>query len=147
MSDRGVDLRITGDLPLAVYEQLKSVARQRMRGERAGHTLQTTALVHEAYVKLLKEGRIDASAKGEFYAAAAQAMRQILIDHARARDAQKRGSGRAILSTDVLELANDADSEQIVALDEAIVRLQDQTPDAARVVCLRFFAGLSIDDT
>lgn len=141
------DMSAPEELPLAVYQQLKAIAQARMNNERSGHTLQTTALVHEAYVKLVKDGRINLDDRAAFYRAAAQAMQQILIDHARARSTIKRGGGRPVVSADVLDLAADADSEQILALQEAISRLEVESTEAAQVVKLRFFAGLSIDET
>jgi RNA polymerase sigma factor (TIGR02999 family) len=121
-----------------------------MQAERAGHTLQATALVHEAYMRLLgAEGaRVAWSGRGHFYAAAADAMRRILIEHARKRNADIRGGGRAVLSlSGVADLAADADADQIVSLDDAFVRLEREMPEAAAVVRLRFYAGLSVEET
>jgi RNA polymerase sigma factor (TIGR02999 family) len=141
-------------LPL-VYEQLRAIARQRMAGERQGgraHTLQATALVHEAYARLVgspsNEPKWDS--KAHFFVAAAEAMRRILIEHARAKLAEKRGgSDRRRLDlaiADVADLAAEHNAEEILALDEAFVRLQEQEPRAAEVVRLRFYAGLSVDE-
>jgi RNA polymerase sigma factor (TIGR02999 family) len=137
-------------LPL-VYQQLRAIAKQRMAGERHDHTLQATALVHEAYVKLVGDGgQVNWSGRAAFFKAAAEAMRRILIDHARTRGRVKRGGSsgggdqaakRVPLS--VLDLAADSDGEDILALDEAICRLEEADPEVASVVRLRFFAGLT----
>lgn len=131
-------------LPL-VYEQLRQLAAVRMAHERPGHTLNPTALVHEAYVKIVGNGNF--ANRAHFFAAAAEAMRRILIDRARARGRQKREGGRSKLPADVLDLAASEDSGQILAVDEAIRRLEAVLPEAARVVRLRFFAGLSVAET
>lgn len=133
-------------LPL-VYAQLRAVAQQRMAGERAGHTLQATALVHEAYLKLVGPRDVPWQNQAHFYSAAAEAMRRILIDHAKSRGRQKRGGDKSCVALDVADLAAAADSEQILALDEAVCRLEEQEPEAANVVRLRFYAGLSVDQT
>jgi RNA polymerase sigma factor (TIGR02999 family) len=133
----------------AVYDQLRAIARRRLAGEAAGHTLQATALVHEAYVKLSGNPSIFQLEKARFMFAAAEAMRRILIDHARTRKRAKRG-GPAVRRQpllDVADLAGDVDPDQTLALDEAIRRLQEQDAQAARVVELRFFAGLSVEET
>lgn len=136
-------------LPL-VYDQLRALARQKMAAERPGHTLQATALVHEAYARLVgsQDGNAKFSSVGHFYRAAAEAMRRILVDHARARLSEKRGGAvRRVNFTTVLDLAATPDPEEILAFDDALSRLESQSPDAAIVVRLRFYAGLSIDDT
>jgi RNA polymerase sigma factor (TIGR02999 family) len=126
-----------------VYEELRRIARQRMAGERAGHTLQATALVHEAYLRLLGKDGIDWAGRGHFFRAAAESMRKILIDHARARNAEKRGGGKAALSiAGVADLTPTADPAGILALDDAIGRLEGVDSQAAAVVRLRFYAGL-----
>ena len=137
-------------LPL-VYQQLRAIAHQRMAGERKDHTLQATALVHEAYLKLVGEGQpMNWSGRAAFFMAAAEAMRRILIDHARTRGREKRGGGsekRVRVPLSVVDLAIDAESEEILALDQAICRLESEDAEVAQVVRLRFFAGLSVDDT
>jgi RNA polymerase sigma factor (TIGR02999 family) len=133
-------------LPL-VYEELRKLAAHRMTNERADHTLQATALVHEAYIRLLGGAEIQCANRAHFFAAAAEAMRRILIDHARARQGPKRGGDRRKLPLNVLEMATAEDPEQILALDEAISRLEKEDADAARVVRLRFYAGLSVEET
>lgn len=130
-----------------VYGELRAMAQVRMNQERPGHTLQATALVNEAYVRLLGKQGIEWKGRGHFYRAAAEAMRKILIDHARSRAAQKRGGdgqgGRAALRlSGVSDLAAAEDPSGILALDEAIVRLEKVDAQAALVVRLRFYAGL-----
>lgn len=144
-------------LPL-VYQQLRAIAQQRMNGERKDHTLQATALVHEAYVKLIggdaAGGQVHWSGRAAFFKAAAEAMRRILIDHARTKGRDKRGGGasdqgekRQRVPLSVVDLATESDSEEILALDEAICRLEQEDAEVAAVVRLRFFAGLGGDDT
>ncbi|MBL8763063.1 MAG: sigma-70 family RNA polymerase sigma factor [Phycisphaerae bacterium] len=141
--------RVAADrlLPL-VYAQLRAVARDRMRGERHGHTLQATALVHEAYVKLVNSGDVEWGGRAQFFLAASEAMRRILIDHARKKGAAKRGGRAAAVSLGgVADLARESSPEQIVSFDDAFVRLEREMPQAAAVVRLRFFAGLTAVDT
>ncbi len=133
-------------LPL-VYEELRKLAAVRMHGERSDHTLQATALVHEAYARLAREPNPPWANRAHFFHATAEAMRRILIEHARARNGPKRGGDRKRLPVDVLDLAEESDSEQILALEEAIARLEGQDPGAAKVVRLRFYAGLSVEET
>ena len=130
-------------LPL-VYDQLRRAAQLSLAGERPGHTLSATALVHEAYLKLVGPRQIAWGSRGHFYAAAAEAMRRMLIDHARSQ-ARRGGPARRLDElTDVASLSG-ADSEQILAVDAAVRRLEVDDPEAAAVVRLRFYAGLSVD--
>jgi RNA polymerase sigma factor (TIGR02999 family) len=133
-------------LPL-VYNQLRALAARYMQQERAGHTLQPTALVHEAYVRLIDNSRIDWQGKTHFFAMAATQMRRILADHARARRTGKRGGDaqRVTLNDDVA-VARDG-SLDLLALDEALDRLADENVRQYRVVELRFFGGLSVAET
>lgn len=135
-------------LPL-VYEQLRAVAQQRLAAERAGHTLQATALVHEAYLRLVGERQLAWQNRAHFFAAAAEAMRRVLLDHAKARGRVRRGAGSRPISLELAGVADLAteDSETIVAVDEAFRRLGGEDPRAAEVVRLRFYAGLSVDET
>ena len=133
-------------LPL-VYDELRRLAAQRMFGERADHTLQPTALVHEAYARLAKNIQVQWSNRAHFFAAAAEAMRRILIEHARAKQGPRRGGGLRKMPLDVVDLANSEDPNQILALEEAMSRLEKEDPDASRVVRLRFYAGLSVEET
>lgn len=139
-------------LPL-VYDQLRRAAQQHLAQERAGHTLSATALVHEAYVKLAGPREVPWAGRGHFYAAAAEAMRQILLDHAKVRMRVKRGGGKDGVRWedvggfgDVGELAH-RDPEEIVRFDGLIRRLETESPDGAAVVRLRFYAGLSVEQT
>jgi RNA polymerase sigma factor (TIGR02999 family) len=128
----------------AVYQQLRAVAQQKLNHESKSHTLQATALVHEAYMRITSTGHKFAN-EAEFFAAAAEAMRRILIDHARGKKRVKRGGGRAKveLPLDVMELAEGADEEEIEAVDRAIRRLEERDAELGRLVRLRFFAGLT----
>lgn len=145
-ASQGKSLSAAGLLPL-VYEELRKLATCRMAGERADHTLQATALVHEAYLRLLGGHDHDWANRAQFFVAAAEAMRRILIEHARAFRGPRRGGGLRKWPADVIDLATVEDPEQILALDEAVSRLEQQDADAARVVRLRFYAGLSIEET
>ncbi len=133
-------------LPL-VYDQLRAIAQQRMNEERAGHTLQATALVHEVYVRLVGDPDAAWANRSHFYTAAVEAMRRILIDHARRRGAVKRGGDWRRATLNVASLALDENLDTFLALDEAMLRLEEQDAKAAEVVRLRFYAGLSIEDT
>ncbi|MFG0257451.1 MAG: sigma-70 family RNA polymerase sigma factor [Phycisphaerales bacterium JB043] len=133
-------------LPI-VYEQLRSIATSRMLGERRDHTLQPTALVHEAYMRLVGNADVAWENRAHFFGAAAQAMRRILIDHARAKNSLKRGGASKPMPLNVVDLATSDNPEHILALDEAMDRLEREDADAARVVRLRFYAGLSVDET
>lgn len=142
---KGSAERVESLLPL-VYDQLRAVAQRALAAERPDHTLQATALVHEAYVRLVGEREVPWVNRAHFYVAAAEAMRRILLDHGRARGRVKRGGGRARLGlSDVTDLA--ANPDDIVRFDEAFRRLEDESPEAAAIVRLRFFAGLSVEQT
>jgi len=145
-ADKGESQAAEALLPL-VYDELRKLAAKRMSEERKDHTLQTTALVHEAYLRLVGNRNIKWANRAHFFAAAAEAMRRILIEHARAKQGSRRGGDRRKLPIDVLDLATADDPEQILALEEAISRLEKEDADAARVVRLRFYAGLSIEET
>ncbi|HLP85713.1 MAG TPA: ECF-type sigma factor [Phycisphaerales bacterium] len=142
-------------LPL-VYAQLRSAAQLSLAGERPGHTLSATALVHEAYVKLSGPRQVPWDGRAHFYAAAAEAMRQILLDHAKGRLRLKRGGGggggEAARQQSVSDFADVAalsqqEPEAIVRFDELVRRLEVESPDGAAIVRLRFFAGLSVEQT
>jgi RNA polymerase sigma factor (TIGR02999 family) len=138
-------------LPL-VYDELRRLAAQKLAQEKPGQTLQETALVHEAYVRLVgnedtvggREQRWDS--RGHFFAAAAEAMRRILIDRAREKRSQKRGGGRKRLDIDAVDLATQAAPDQLLALDDALAKLAREDPPAARLVELRYFAGLTVEE-
>ena len=134
-------------MPL-VYAELRDIAERQFRRERAGHTLQPTAVVHEAYFRLVDQTRVTWKNRGHFFAIAAQAMRRILIDHARGRDAEKRGGREDRVTLDVgIASPEPADDLDLLALDEALVRLKELDEPQARIVELRFFGGLSIEET
>jgi RNA polymerase sigma factor (TIGR02999 family) len=141
------DPRAADELLPLVYQQLRAVAQQRIAQERPDHTLQATALVHEAYMRLVGNNELSWDGRGHFYVAAAEAMRRILIEHARSRGRLKRGGDRRREPINVLDLAAAEDSEQIVALDEAVRRLESQDPRAAQIVHLRFYGGLGVEQT
>src|SRR5262245_25215700 len=138
-------------LPL-VYDELRRLAAQKLAQEQPGQTLQETALVHEAYVRLVGSAEEAAGreqhwdGRGHFFAAAAEAMRRILIDRARQKRAQKRGGGRQRLDIDARDLATQASPDQLLALDDALAKLARDDPAAAQLVELRYFAGLSVDE-
>ena len=133
---------------VTVYDELRSLARQRLTGERSDHTLQPTALVNEVFLRLQKDGSLDAADGAKFFITAAEAMRRILIEHARSRGRQKRGGGAVRkLSLDVAECVTEENLDEILTFDEAICRMEEQSPDAARLVRLRFYTGLSVEET
>jgi RNA polymerase sigma factor (TIGR02999 family) len=132
-------------LPL-VYDELRKLAAQRLAKEKAGQTLQATALVHEAYLRLVDvDNAAQWNGRGHFFAAAAEAMRRILIEDARRKGRVKHGAGRARIELDHVDLAADGTGEDLLALDVALERLTAEEPVAAEVVKLRYFAGLTTD--
>jgi RNA polymerase sigma factor (TIGR02999 family) len=133
------------DLLAKVYEELRQLARRHMRREAPGHTLQTTALVHEAYLRLF--GReIDWQSRAHFFAIAGQMMRRILVDHARARKTVKRDGGARV---ELVEgaLVSDDQLDTVIAVDEALTRLKQRDPRQAELVDLHLFAGLTLQET
>jgi RNA polymerase sigma factor (TIGR02999 family) len=130
-----------------LYQELRRIARHHLRGERRDHTLNTTALVHEAYVQLARFDRAPWRDRSHFLSIAAQAMRRVLIDHAVARNAQKRHGKLERVGLDEESLQADARAEQILAIDEALDRLEQFNARLARVVECRVFAGMNIDET
>jgi RNA polymerase sigma-70 factor, ECF subfamily len=130
-----------------VYDQLKRLARRYMRRERAGHTLQTTALVHEAYLKLVGQHSPHWQSRDQFYGIAAQLMRRILIDHARRHLREKRGGTQVIVPLEAVLAFTPEHSEDLLKLDEALDRLSKLDPRQSRIVELRFFGGLSVEET
>lgn len=154
--DGGSSERAAGQLLPLVYDELRRLASQRIAQERPGQTLQATALVHEAYLRLAQapDGRAW-NGRGHFFAAAAEAMRRILIERARRAHRRRHGGGRRRVEIDELDpsqltirrSADDAAShERLLAIDDALTRLQAEDPDAAQVVKLRYFAGLTAQD-
>jgi RNA polymerase sigma factor (TIGR02999 family) len=142
------DEQSTDRLLEAVYVQLRKIAQQRMQDENPGHSLQATALVHEAYLRLVRtNAKVQWSSRGHFYVAAAQAMQRILIEHARRKKRLKRGGDRPTMVSNVVDLADDANFEHVFELHEAIEQLEKDDPRAALVTRLRFYAGLTVEET
>jgi RNA polymerase sigma factor (TIGR02999 family) len=133
-------------MPL-VFEELRRLARRRLAGERANQTLQTTDLVHEAYLRLARHTGVTRHGRAYFYAAAARAMRQVLVDAARRRAALKRGAGAPMLSLEEAGVSVETYGEDLVALDDALEQLARRNPRHARTVECRFFGGMSVEDT
>lgn len=141
--DRGALDRLA---PL-VHAELRRIARRQMGGERQGHTLQATALVNEAYLRLAGQEGFEWKDRAHFYAVCAQVMRHVLIDHARAHARDKRGGGALHVSLDEAAVMSVEGASELVALDEALRELEEVDPQKGRVVELRYFAGLSIEET
>ena len=137
------DRRAAADLLPLVYSELRALAAARLSAEPAGQTLQPTALVHEAYLRLVGDQRFEG--RGHFFAAAAEAMRRILVERARRRGRGKHGGGRRRVELADHAAAADLPADEILALDDALARLAADDPEAAKVVQLHFFAGLSIE--
>jgi RNA polymerase sigma factor (TIGR02999 family) len=132
-------------LPI-VYEELKLLAESVFRAERADHTLQATALVHEAYLRLVGSADLEWKSRRHFFGIAAQAMRQVLVDHARRRGAVKRSAARAVTLDDDVPVSVAASPDDILGVDAALERLKALSPRAAQVVELRYFAGLGLEE-
>jgi len=142
---RGGDREAVDRLMTLVYEELRLLARRQFAGR--GETLRTTALVHEAYLKLARHSHLAVQDRHHFFAVAARAMRQLVVDHARRRAAAKRGGALRPVTFDEAEIPIDEEAAEIVALDEALQRLSAVDEPLSRVVELRFFAGLSVEET
>jgi RNA polymerase sigma factor (TIGR02999 family) len=138
------DRRAAADLLPLVYDELRKLAAARMAAENPGHSLDATALVHEAYLRLIGDQRFDG--RGHFFSAAAEAMRRVLVNHARDRSRQKRSRGRNRVDLDRLTGPAVATDDDLLELDDALDRLADEFPVAAELVKLRFFAGLTLGD-
>jgi RNA polymerase sigma factor (TIGR02999 family) len=133
-------------LPL-VYEELRRLATQKLAQEKPGQTLQATALVHEAYLRLVNTDQAQQwDSRGHFFAAAAEAMRRILVNRAQEKRCLKRGGGWKRIDLDDLAVVDDASDEDLLAIDEALGRLAQESPPCADLVKLRFFAGLTLDE-
>jgi RNA polymerase sigma factor (TIGR02999 family) len=141
------DYSALGELAPAVYRELHKIAQSYLRRERAGHTLQPTALVNEAYLKLVKQQGVEWQSRAHFFGIAAQAMRRILVDHARGHLREKRGGWVQTISLDGAVDVTGGRAAELVALDEALDALARLDPQQSRIVELRFFAGLSIEET
>ncbi len=143
--DQG-DQRASGRLLPLVYEELRRLAAQRLAQERPGDTLQPTALVHEAYLRLVSAQGVEWNGRGHFFAAAAEAMRRILVNRARDKQRLKRGGGLRRLELSELHMATVMESdEELLALHDALTKLEAAHPASAEVVKLRFFAGLTAE--
>jgi RNA polymerase sigma factor (TIGR02999 family) len=130
-----------------VYDELHRLAGRQLRQERPNHTLQPTALVHEAYVKLIDQRRVHWKNRAHFFGVAARLMRRVLVDHARSRLAAKRGGGEPRVSLDHAETAAVQREVPLLALDDALVQLEAVDPVQSQIVELRYFGGLSIEET
>ena len=131
-------------LPL-VYEELRLLAAQKLSHESPGQTLQATALVHEAYIRLVDGADQNWNSRGHFFKAAAEAMRRILVENARRKKSPKHGGDRQRVQLDYRDMGNDAPSDDIIALDEALTKLGEKDPKIAELVKLRYFAGLTLE--
>ncbi len=147
IAHRGGDAEAFQKLVPLVYDDLRRIAGQQLARLRFGDTLNTTALVHEAYLKLLDQTRIDVEDRAHFFAVAARAMRQIIIDYARRRSAEKRGAGRPAVSLDSVQIGVEEQAETLLAIDSALHRLSQLNERLTRVVECRYFAGLSEQET
>ncbi|MEZ5063519.1 MAG: ECF-type sigma factor [bacterium] len=130
-----------------LYDELRGLARDRLRNERVGHTLSPTALVNEAYLRLARQHRIPAGSRAQFFGVAAKTMRRVLVDYARTRKRLKRGGDQvAVPLEDVEAFLSDEEADEILSLEEALERLAAANERAAEVVELRFFAGLTVEE-
>ena len=141
------DAAALDDLMPLVEGELRRIAARHMRRENAGHTLQTTALVNEAYLKLVDQTKARWQNRAHFYAIAGQLMRRILLDHARAHDRAKRGGGAIHVELDEATTLSTEESDELFALDEALSRLAAFDPLKSKIVEMRYFGGLSVEET
>jgi RNA polymerase sigma factor (TIGR02999 family) len=144
---RGGDERALEKLTPQVYRELHQAARRCMRGERDGHSLQTTALINELYLRLADLQEVDWQNRAHFFALCARQMRRILTDQARARQSHKRGRGACVVSLDEAPAVSSAPHEEVLAVDEALKALAKVDERKSRVVEMRFFGGLSVEET
>ncbi len=135
------------DLMAVLYEELRARARNYLRRERADHTLQPTALVHEAYLRLINQNRVQWRNRAHFFGVASQVMRRILLDHARRHQADKRGGGVASMAVTALIEVGESRDLDLIRLDDALTTLAELDPRQSRIVELRFFGGLSVEET
>ena len=141
------NLQALNELTPLVYDELRRLADRQLRRERPGHTLQSTALVHEAYLQLVDQRRVHFQDRDHFFAVAAQIIRRILVGYARKRNASKRGGGRTMLTVDESLAVPDRQDIDLVAVDEALSSLSELDPQQGRIIELRFFGGLTIEGT
>ena len=161
---RGGDERAFAQLSTILYEELRRLAERHLRRERSDHTVQSTALVHEAFLRLVTQQSVDWQSRAHFFGLASKLMRRVLVDHARARLAHKRGGGANLLSLDQLLEPSDTDEaggpvptalqhvdghtqEEIAAIDAALMRLEQIDPRQAQIVEMRYFGGLTVEQT
>lgn len=143
----GGDERAWAELLPIVYDELRQIARRRMAGERSAHTLDATALVHEAWMRLVDDRGMDWKSRRHFFGAAAEAMRRVLVDHARRVKSLKRGGERERVPITICDLGVEDDPDRLLALDDALEVLGAEDARAAEVARLRFFAGLDVEET
>ena len=141
------DPRAAEELLPLVYDELRALARARMAALPPGNTLQATALVHEAYVRLVKDTHLDWNGRAHFFGAAARAMRQILVDRMRAKGSVKRGGDRRRVDADDVDIPIAPLNLDVLALNQALERLEEEDPRKAQIVLLRYFAGLDREET
>ena len=142
------DRAAEAELLPVVYRELRAVARYQMGRERSDHTLQPTALVNEAYLRLFRQGQgLRVADRHQFFALAAAVMRRILVDHARGHRATKRGGGQSRLDIEICDLGSESKPVDVLALDQALERLEKFSPRSSRIIELHFFGGFTIDDT
>jgi RNA polymerase sigma factor (TIGR02999 family) len=142
----GGDATAFDELMPLIYAELRTLAQRQMQRERSGHTLQATALVHEAYLRLIDQRQVHWQNRAQFFAVAAQVMRRIVVDYARRRRRVKRGGGATHLSLDEAALIVPVQAPQVLALDEALCRLAALDERKSRVVEMRYFGGLSVEE-
>ena len=140
------DAEALNQLAPLVYDELHRIAANFLRGERSGHTLQATALVHEAYIRLVEQDQPEWHSRAHFTAVAAHYMRQVLVDHARKRNAAKRGGGDIVLSLDEVVAYTADRSDALLALDDAMNELAAAAPDKSRIVEMHFFGGMTQEE-
>ena len=143
---KGNKLALDGLMPL-VYDELHRIASRYLRRERQGHTLQTTALINEAYLRIVDQNRVNWQSRAHFFGVAAQMMRRILVDHARSHLYAKRGGGAQKLTLDEAIATPQERDLDLVALDDALTTLAQVDPQQSRIIELRFFGGLTIEET
>ncbi|MGB7069930.1 MAG: sigma-70 family RNA polymerase sigma factor [Pyrinomonadaceae bacterium] len=143
------DKSALSDLMPVVYDELRRQASRFLRNERSGHTLQTTALIHETYLKLIDQRQVNSMNRAQFFAISARLMRRILVDHARAKCREKRGGGAIVLSINDANVicSGEAQDTDLVALDTALNRLALIDEQQARIVELKYFSGLTLEET
>lgn len=144
---RGGDASAVDALMPLVYQRLRELAHRQLAAESGPRTLDTTALVHELYLNLLQRQEIPGADRARFFAYAATAMRHILVDEARRRLSAKRGGGNERVALDSVNVPVDAEAQDVLAIDQALASLRQQSPRLAQVIEMRFFAGMSVEDT